>query len=618
MAYSIRLYFDLSGKLDNKNYPDLKKLFSIQKIDNDFYHEVLKYFDADGNIDSKISPELKKIRDGLSGIEGKIRKETDSFFKYLKGLNYTADDIVSIRDGFSCIAVKSNCKNRVDGIIMDSSSTGQTVYIAPRKAIELHNEFVYLREEEKKEIRRILNEYTKIVFEKAYELEIINHELIEFDILYAKSLYSLNNELNIPEIVREKRIKILSGKHPLLGKNAVPLDITIGNDFRIIVITGPNTGGKTVVLKTIGLFILMIQSGIPIPASSTSQFYIFDKIFVDIGDEQSIEQSLSTFSAHLKKIIELINLSDENSLILLDEFCSGTDPQEGSALAISILKELLNKNVMGVVTTHYSALKYFATETDCVENASMEFDPVKLIPTYRLNIGVPGSSKALEISARLGMPQYILDNAKKSLNEEYVNVERLMEKLERQKLELEKNEIKLNNDKKSLTDSLLKVEEKRQMLEKKELELKNKQRSTESDFLKEKRREFELLVKNIKTKSASKDSIKDGKDFFEKINTHLKEIKTDKNNSEKVTFKIGDRVKIISKDVKGTIIDKGNKDGEYLIQAGLIKMNFMSDDLRLLSDNNKIKLESSYKAPDLKSQLTLDLRGSRYEEAKKT
>ena len=618
LSFSVKIYFLIQNKLKNVKYPDLNKIFHVKQLENKFYLEVLKFFDHDGNISSNISIELKRIRQNIENLVNKINKTTQSFFQLAKKSNYISEDIITLRDGFDCIAIKSNFKNKLDGIIIDSSSSGQTVFVIPQKVIELHNELVILKEDEKKEIRKILQKYTLVIKDNFYDLEKIEKDLIDFDIFFSKAKYSLKNELNIPEIISEKKIHILSGKHPLLGKDAVPLDIKIGDNYKIIVITGPNTGGKTVVLKTIGLFVLMIQCGIPIPASSTSKFCIFKKLFVDIGDEQSIEQSLSTFSAHIKKIIEVIKNSDENSLILFDEFCAGTDPTEGSALAISLLNKIIKLRAIALITTHYSALKYFASQQNGIENASMEFDSEKLMPIYKLNIGVPGNSKALEISKRVGMPQDIIDYAKKNINEDYLKIEKISAKLENEKREIEiiKKKLQDENDKiKVQNDFLIKKQEE---LEKKEQKLNEEIGIKESIFLKDSRKKFEQIVKEIKKENASKESIKMGKNFFEKIDKRLKEAyqHKKKNNIEK-SFNIGDDVLIISKDIKGVIIDKSNKEGEYLVQAGLIKMNFNSSDLKIIEDNKIKNYKSSFKTPNIKTQLTLDLRGCRYEEAEK-
>jgi len=620
LSYSIDVYFSLLKKFKNDKYKELLAVFHIDLINDNFYKDVLKYFDHEGNIDDNITSALKKIRSRINIIYEKIRKTANDFYKYVKQLGYIAEDIVSVRDGFSCVCIKSSFKNKVDGIVLDTSSSGQTVFIAPKKVIELHNDLIILQDEERKEINRILNEYTLRIRNIADDLKTINEDLIIFDVLYAKTRFTLENEYNSPDIIEDKYLNILSGKHPLLGKNAVPLDMRLGRDYRILLITGPNTGGKTVALKTIGIFSLMVQCGIGIPASSTSKFCVFKKIFVDIGDEQSIEQSLSTFSGHVKKIINIINRTDSDSLILIDEFGAGTDPVEGSALAMSILNHILKIKSFAVMTTHYSALKHFASEHDGIENASVEFDSVNLKPTYKLRIGIPGSSKALEIAKRLGMPDKIINSAKSLINEEHLNVEKLSEKLEQERIQYENDrntmiaeKEKLEKKETALKNELLKIKEK-------DNELKQLFKSGESQFLKDARKEFEALVKKIKTEKASKDVIKEGKSFFNKIDEVIA-LQDKKINKEKLVkeFKPGDEVVIISKDIKGTILDKTNEEGEYLVQVGLLKMNFHSQDLKLAKKKkNKNDYDVSYQKVDtITSQMTYDIRGCRYEEAEK-
>ncbi|MBN2544619.1 MAG: endonuclease MutS2 [Spirochaetes bacterium] len=619
LSYSINIYFILRKKLDNIKYPELITLFNIKKISNEFYKEILKFINEAGYIDSKASKELLNIRNRLNDIEVKIKKATDFYFKKLQQSGYTVDDMITYKDGFNCIAVKSNYKNKVDGIAIDSSNSGQTVYMVPNTVITLHNELIQLKEEEKKEIYRICKHYSDIIKEEYENLKIIDKDLIEFDVLYAKTNYCHLKGYNSPEIIKKKQLNIIEGRHPLLSKEVVPLNFKIGNEYNILIITGPNTGGKTVVLKTVGLFVLMVQTGIAIPASSSSQFCIFDKIFLDIGDEQSIEQSLSTFSAHMLKIKDIINKSDGNTLILMDEFCSGTDPIEGSALAISIIEKLLLQNPLAVVTTHYSSLKIFASQKKGVMNASMEFDNEKLIPTYKLQIGIPGNSKAFDISRRLGIPEEIIINAMKNINQDYLNVDKLINKLEIDRIELEnkKNEIMKKFDYiKDQKNELLNYDIE---LKEKEKKLNELLKIKESNFLKEARKEFENLVKKIKSQQASKESIRESKDFINKIEDNIIEkskIINDKNKKQ-LELKKGDEVLIISKNVKGFIIDKANIENQYIVQTGFIKMNFDAGDLKLLENENRDENIASFSYDMPRKQLTLDIRGLRFEEAER-
>lgn len=619
IAYSVNLYFNLRRKFDNEKFFDIKNLFSIEKIDSTFYKDVLKHIDSNGYVSSSASKDLSYIRNRLSHITDSIKKTTENYFKKYNALSYTSDEIVTIKNNYYCIAIKATYKNRVKGIVIDSSNSGQTFYIIPDEVFSLYNEYQTLLEDEKREIFRICREYTEILRQYIDSIKIIENELLEFEILYAKARFSFEREFNSPEIIKDKFINIINGKHPLLGVNAVPLNLKLGSDFKALVITGPNTGGKSVVLKTVGLFVLMVQSGIAIPASSSSQFCVFDKVFLDIGDEQSIEQSLSTFSAHIKKIKYILENSDSNSLILLDEFCSGTDPMEGSALAIAVLDKIVDIGSLTIVTTHYFSLKVYASEKEGVENGSMEFDTEKLTPTYKLQIGVPGSSKALDISKRLGLSNELIEKAYSNLNKDYVNVQLLLDKLEKETLQL-------NNREKIITELEDKLTKEKDILNTKQIELKEKEKklndilkTKESLFLTEARKELENIVKTIRDSNASKESIHIGKNFIKKLEEHLKTEETEfKAVRELGELNIGDEVLVLSKNVKGIVIAKTNIKDRYLIQTGLLKVEFNRDELKKIKEEseNKRAKDFNYSTPKNSSfSFVLDIRGVRYEEA---
>ena len=617
LSYSINIYFNLKKKFDKEKYPYLSKCFIIEKLVDNFYQEILKYINEDGYIESKISRTLEEIRDKIGSIESRIKKATNEFYREVKSLNYTENDIISVREGFNCVAIKSNYKNRVDGIVLDSSGTGQTVFVVPKKALELHNELVIAKQEENEEIRRILKEYSEKVALNAPELITIDKELVDFEILYAKTKYGIDNSYITPKIIPEKRVKIINGRHPFLGETAIPLNLEMGSDYKILVITGPNTGGKTVVLKTLGLFALMVQTGIGIPTDIDSEICVFDRIFVDMGDEQSIEQSLSTFSSHIKKIIYILNYSTKNSLILLDELGAGTDPVEGSALAIGILRYIKKLTSICIITTHYSALKHFASGESSIQNGSMEFDNVNFKPTYKLLVGIPGSSRALEISEKLGLLKEILDEARRNINEEYFNTEKLIEKLEQERKRLDEYNEDIIKKERLLLEKDDRIYKKRLEIEEKEKELNKLLKMKEHEFLSESRKEFEQLVKEIKTSNASKEKILEGKSFFKKIEENLEQIKEEPITYD-VNFNNGDKVFIKSKGVEGFIAGKTNNPNEYFVQVGIIKLNIKTNDLHYIEEKEDF---SNYAqvvtyVPDSKN-LSLDLRGFRYEEAEK-
>lgn len=620
VAYSLRLYFYLKKRFSgdkNVKYPKLEAFLTVLKVRDDFYLDILQYISKDGYIDSKASRELLSVREKIEGIEERIKKTAKEFYNEQKSLGYLSDDIMSVRDGLACVALKANYKARVEGVVVDYSQTGQTVYVVPNRVLELHNQLIMARNEEIEEIKRILKNYSEKVALNSHEIFVIDREILEFDIIYAKTRYSIDNKLNIPKVTDERYIKIVEGKHPLIGEKAVPLNLVIGEDYKMLIITGPNTGGKTVVLKTLGLFALMVQCGIPIPAGEDSVFCIFNRIFVDIGDEQSIENSLSTFSAHIKKLTYILNYSTKNSLILIDELCAGTDPIEGSALAIAILKYIKNIGPLSIITTHYSDLKNFASKEETIENGSMEFDNNTLAPTYRLLIGVPGSSKALEISKRLGINEEILEEAKRNINPAFLDSEKLLLQLEQKNLTLDEMEKKLINKENNLKEKESEIINKRELLKEKEKELDKLLKLRENEFLKESRRRFEELIKDIKTSNASKEKIIDGKIFFEDIKKHIEEDDDIITNDD--VYKKGDCVLILSSNSEGYIIDVSNNPNEYIVQAGIIKLNIKSNDLKRIESKRIQKSENAqYRPfiPETKS-LSLDLRGLRYDEAEK-
>jgi DNA mismatch repair protein MutS2 len=620
IAVSTKTYFNLKKRFYNDKYSHLKTFLTIDKLKDEFYNEILKYIDHEGFVESNATKELSEIRNKISATEDRIKKATNDFYREAKNLNYIAEDIVSMRDGFSCVAIKSNYRNRVDGIVLDSSATGQTVFIVPKRVVEFHNNLVALKNEENDEIQRIFAHYTSKIFDNIDNLFIIDAELVDFDELYSKTRYCQENGYVSPKIVDSRMVRITNGRHPFLGKDAVPLNLEIGSQFHILVITGPNTGGKTVVLKTIGLFILMVQTGIGINANPDSQFPIFDNVYVDIGDEQSIEQSLSTFSAHIKKIISIIKYATANSFVGIDELGAGTDPAEGSALGISILKHLKKTGVTSVITTHYSALKHFATNEDNVANASMEFDLENLKPTYRLLVGIPGSSRALEISSRLGMPSFILEDAKKNLNEDYLDSEKMISKLIEERKRLEEYNNELLEKELSIKDKEERFYERRTKLDDKETELKKVQKNMEFVFLNEARKEFEKIIKEVRTGGASKETILSGKDFFknfeEKI-TKVNEPEVEINKNK--TFSIGDTVLIISSNMKGVVLGKTNIENEYLVQVGIVKLNIKSNELQFVEvkQEHKIPEKSVVTYVPSSKEMTLDLRGYRYDDAEK-
>ncbi|NLM36421.1 MAG: endonuclease MutS2 [Clostridiales bacterium] len=364
-----------------------------------------------GQVDDKASAQLSKLRKRINIIEERIRVKVEAAMKNPKYKNFIQDSVISIRNGRFVIPIKSQYKNNVAGSILDSSASGSTVFIEPEEVKKLHDELKLCKIEEENEVFRILCCLTSELEAYSREISINIETMALYDFLIAKGKYSRYIEGNMAEINTDNFIRIVEGRHPLLGKEAVPLNLTIGDDYRSLVITGPNTGGKTVVLKTVGLLTIMVQCGLHVPVKEGSSFAIFADILADIGDGQSIEQSLSTFSSHIKNIINILNCADKHSLVILDELGAGTDPGEGMGIAVAVLEELYSKGVVMLATTHYSEIKEFAAQTPGFKNGCMEFDINTLKPLYRLVVGKAGESNAFLIALRLGMKKELIEKA---------------------------------------------------------------------------------------------------------------------------------------------------------------------------------------------------------------
>ncbi|HPK62140.1 MAG TPA: endonuclease MutS2, partial [Spirochaetota bacterium] len=618
VANSIKYYFYLFKLIHNNDkMTTLKKMFTVDRLSDDVYTKILKYIDAEGYVESSASSELREIRDNIAKIEEKIVSSLNNYLNQLKKSNYSTFDSITYRDGLPCVAVKSNYKNSVEGIVLDSSQTGQTVYIIPKIVLELNGELKNYREKEAEELYKIRKEYTERLLSDYYSLLTIDDELIQFDIVNSKSRWSIAHNANSPDITDVKGLRILNGRHPFLGDKAVPLNLDIGEDYNILVITGPNTGGKTVVLKTVGLFCLMAQSGIGIPADADSKFFVFQEIFADIGDSQSIQDSLSTYSGHIKNIINILNNSGKDSLILIDEMGTGTDPNEGEALAVSIIKYIKANKSLALITSHFNGLKYFANQEDLIKNAAMEFDDALLKPTYKLKIGSSGSSKAFEIAAQLGMPASILNEAKLIINKGYLQIEKLIDSLNSEKKALEDKSYEIEKTKEAVETMKEELDKKIKDIDLKDKELKKIIFDKKYDFLKESRKEFENIIKEIKTSDASKDAIKSGKDFFDKLEKDGSVSDLNDAPANPQTFKAGSSVKIISKDVKGKIIRIENKQDKYLVQTGTLKMIVEADDLKLSGDEKKEYQNKNvnHNVSASSKSMTLDLRGYKCVEA---
>lgn len=576
-------------------------------------------------ISDEASHELKRIRRMIKSKNDLIR---DRLNQLISTSDKLMDNIYTLRDGRYVVPVRSEFKNSFKGIVHDQSSSGQTVFIEPMFVIDLNNDLKKLEIEEEKEIERILREFSKRIYEILPQL-ITNLSIISsIDFIFARGKLAYDMEAIKPIINDNGIISLKSAKHPLIDKDkVVPIDISLGNSFNTLVITGPNTGGKTVTLKTVGILTLMTQFGLMIPCFDNSEVAIFDEIFADIGDEQSIEQSLSTFSSHMKNIIDIINNAKTNSLILFDELGSGTDPEEGSGLSISILNYFLEKNIRTIATTHYSQLKMYAMSTENVQNGAMEFNVEKLEPTYKLIIGISGKSNAFEISKKLGLDDSFIINAKKFISNNDLSFDKLVSNVDNRRKEYEELIIEqrelLNFNKKIKQEYENKLEkfnsQKEKRIKKLEEYIENSINETDKFC-----RETINHINKARSKEQSHKLKKISEEILEKIEkiNHNKSIKNDINsNISNEPLMLGEEVKVLSLNENGFIQTLPDKNGNIQVKIGILKVNAsINDIIRIENIIDKSKEKTSYsKSTFIKSDKLysnkIDVRGYNTEDA---
>ncbi len=572
-----------------------------------------------GFIENFASEELARIRRKIHDSESQVRDVLQDLLK--QKAQMLTEGIVASRNGRQVLPVKNTYRNKIAGVVHDISASGNTVYIEPREVVKLSEEIASLRADERYEMMRILQELSERV--RPHAAEIANDAWIigRLDLIRAKVRFIQETGAVVPQVSEEQEIQLLHVRHPLV-KNAVANDVHFGKDLTAIVITGPNTGGKTIMLKTLGLTQLMAQSGLPILADKGSRVGIFEEIFADIGDEQSIEQSLSTFSSHMTNIVDILGKVNQNSLLLLDELGAGTDPQEGAALAMSILEDLRLRQVKTMATTHYPELKAYGIETAYVQNASMEFDTASLRPTYRFMQGVPGRSNAFEIAKRLGLSDVIVGDASKQIDQDN-DVNRIIEQLEEQTLEshkrlenirqVEQENLKMNRALKKLYNELNRE---------KETEL-NKAREQAAEIVELALSESDDILKNLHSKSQLKPhEIIEAKAKLKKLapeKVDLSKNKVLQKAKKKRAPKIGDDIIVLSYGQRGTLTNQ-LKDGRWEAQVGLIKMTLEEKEFDLVQAQQEAPVKKKQvnvvkRAGGKGPQARLDLRGKRYEEA---
>lgn len=572
------------------------------------------------------SPALARIRRAMRLANEKVREKLNSMIRSTAYQKYLQEPIITIRNGRFVIPVKQEYRQQVPGLIHDQSSSGATLFIEPSAVVELGNEYKKLLAEEADEIERILTELTAMLAPYADEIREDLNIMGQIDLIFAKA--KLSRELNavMPRLNRNNYVRIVRGRHPLIpADRVVPIDIWIGSDYRSLIITGPNTGGKTVTLKIVGLFALMVQSGIFVPANEGSEFPVFEHIYADIGDEQSIEQSLSTFSSHMKNIVGILDKADENSLVLLDELGAGTDPIEGAALAMSILEELNDRHCICVSTTHYSEIKAFAMTHEGMENASMEFDIDRLCPTYRLYIGIPGKSNAFEISSRLGLPNSIIDKAKGFLKGEDVRFEDIISSAQSQHRIAEEERKMAEEARAELEKLRADAERERKKLDEDRNRLQAKAKEDAKRIVADTKREMEKLIVEIRSikdidRSAADRAIQAARDTLRATETAVNEkeaIKKEDNTKPPKTVRAGDTVNIVTLDQKATVLSAPDSKGEVMVQAGVMKLNIKLKDIRLIEEKKAAAPTSGKVGLGAGKQvgLELDVRGMLVDEA---
>lgn len=545
------------------------------------------------------SPELRNIRRSIARQNEAIRSKMNHILNSSDNKTFLQDAIVTMRDGRYVVPVKAEHRAKMPGIIHDQSSSGATIFIEPQVIVNLNNELRELELAEKAEIERILAELTSAVAEHFHDL--INNQkiLIELDIIFAKGKLSCKMQAEEPSINEEGFLDLRLARHPLIDpKKVVPINLSIGKEYQTLVITGPNTGGKTVTLKTAGLLAMMAQSGLHIPVASTSSLPIYREIFADIGDEQSIEQSLSTFSSHMKNTVYLVEKAGSGTLVLLDELGAGTDPTEGAALAIAILERLAAQGAHTIATTHYNELKKYALSTEGVENASMEFNVETLSPTYRLSIGVPGKSNAFEISKKLGLPGKIIDRANQLIEKGDIAFEEVISAIEndKRKAQEERDEaIRLADELKKQKDEL---EKRQRELEKRESKVLKDAREEARAIIKEARETAAGVQKELK-ELAKVQSLGERTKRLEKSKRRIKESENryadglerpvNANPVIAEELQTGDRVKILTLDQNGEVLTLPDEKGDLTVKVGIMKINVNVSDLMLIIDGTKKK-----------------------------
>ena len=611
ISTDLKSYFD--SATDSLHNPSEESEFKFNLLHTEFenlysnigiYQNITKAILDENTIADDASKVLNSLRRNRRRLESSIKEKLNSFIHSSSYSKYIMEPIITIRSDRYVIPVKIEYKENINGLIHDISASGSTVYIEPTSIFDLNNQINNIKLQENIEIEKILENLSKQLYPIIDNIKQTINSIGVIDFIFAKAKYSQAMECVEPIINTDKFIDLKQARHPLIDmKNVVPIDINLGKNFTSLIITGPNTGGKTVTLKTVGLLCIMACSGLHIPAKENSSIYVFDNIFADIGDEQSIQESLSTFSSHIVNIVSILKESTKNSLVLIDELGSGTDPVEGANLAISILESFHSKGALTLTTTHYSEIKNYALVTTGFENASSEFDIENLRPTYKILIGVPGKSNAFAISRKLGLPKSILERAENLLTEDNINVEELIKNIYDDKLLIEKEKEKIIKNSNQVEMLRKQLETNVSDVEGRKNEIINKAKNEARSILISAKEEANGIIKELNElcESANKDSLKKANLLRDSLNKDLKNnlnsfannsevtgnLNDFSNNSEKLALSVGLDVLVKPFNMIGTILTMPNKSNEVMIQFGNTKTNVNVENLELVKKSDK-------------------------------
>lgn len=618
--------------LKKSNTPDIR-----YPIFHEYGEQLTSFKPLEDRINISIIGE-NEVSDQASHALGSIRRQIDKKNQAIRNkLNhiitsdtmqkYLQDSLVTIRDDRFVVPVRAEHKSHMKGIVHDRSSSGNTLYIEPMAVVELNNDLKELRLKEKAEIEKILTEITAEIFEIEEGMKVNQEVLKHVDFCVAKGKLSVDMRGMAPALIDERRIKLRNARHPFIDpKDVVPSNVWLGDEFTTLLITGPNTGGKTVTLKTVGLLVLMTQAGLHIPVDHGTEMSVFSNVFADIGDEQSIEQSLSTFSSHMTNIVSILENVDRDALVLFDELGAGTDPTEGAALAMAILSKLYNQGIRTLATTHYSELKHFAFSKPGVENACVEFDVETLSPTYKLLIGVPGKSNAFEISKKLGLKDEVIASARALVDSDNIEFEEILSSIEnsRKDAEVERDEaIKLRLDAEKLKNQL---QDKRDHIQKRQDKMITKAKEEANNILKKAKQEADEIIKELRglktqsTKEQNKrieEMRKKLKDGIEQTSGQISQRTVDDDEIPK-QLKVGEPVYVVNLDQKGEVASLPDNKGDLMVRVGIMKMKVNVKQVRRTEADKKKSFSSSrtFKSRSASISTSIDLRGSNYEDAR--